>query len=367
MNRAAPPATTDWSTSRNRRRWLVLISALAVGLLLQLLPALILDRRDRILPRFVFWIVEMPTLVVALSLAYDWSQKRNVRPRDSVLVSFLLAVVIGGASAVVAHHLVLHFWGSEALPGPPGKPVALLAMIVFGIMAGLFTAGLWAFSFVYPFALEDSHLRALEAEKFKLEAESLRAESELQSLRARLEPHFLLNTLNAIAGLVTQEPKEARRLLATLGELLSDTLREGEIQTLAREMIWLRGYASILEARFRGALDFEWHVDESVQALEVPRLFLQPLVENAVTHGALRRRGGGGLVQIDVARSEDRLVCRIRDNGPGFDESAIREGAIGVSVVRQRLRLWSVDARLDFTSSDAGTTATVILPLPEGA
>ncbi len=83
-----------------------------------------------------------------------------------------------------------------------------------GAIMALFQSGIWALAFIYPYAIEDARFRRLEAEKFRVEADKLRASAELGHIRAQLEPHFLLNTLNLIAGLVTQNPREARRLLA---------------------------------------------------------------------------------------------------------------------------------------------------------
>ncbi|HSC89263.1 MAG TPA: histidine kinase, partial [Polyangiaceae bacterium] len=241
----------------------------------------------------------------------------------------------------------------------------------FGALTGLFHGGLWAFAFVFPFVMEDARLRALESDRLRLEAETLRAQGELSRLRSQLEPHFLLNTLNAIAGLIGQEPREARRLLALLGELLSDSLVEtGEAQTLGREMTWLRGYTAILEARFRGALTVAWDIEQRAEDVLVPHLLLQPLIENAVTHGALKRGEGGEVrVRARLATTDTRgprLVCEIEDNGPGF-EGAVRPGAIGLAAVRRRLSLWSAEARLTLESSERGSRAIVELPEREVA
>jgi LytS/YehU family sensor histidine kinase len=249
---------------------------------------------------------------------------------------------------------------------PSGRPASYLGVTLFGGIFGLFHCGLWALAFVYPAAVEDRRLRAAEADKLRLEAEALRTTAELSRLRSQLEPHFLLNTLNAIAGLVTQDPREARRLLACLGELLGDTLQaDGDTQTLGRQVAWLKGYASILESRFTGSLRFEWDVAANVQQVLLPRLLLQPLLENAVTHGALKG-GGPGLVRL-TARREVRdgtpvLVCTVEDDGPGFDPAVTREGGIGLPAARRRLALWSPDARFDIRSSGDGTRVVVELP-----
>jgi LytS/YehU family sensor histidine kinase len=234
-----------------------------------------------------------------------------------------------------------------------------LRSTLFGVLSAQLYFGLWALAFVYPFAVESASIRTLEAQQ-------LRSEAELAHLRAHLEPHFILNTLNAIAGLVTDDPREARRLLVCLGDLLRDAVQEtGELQRLDKQIAWLRRYAQILEARHRGALAFRWDVAPECEGVILPRLLLQPLVENAVKHGALRRSGEGQVVVRAelVGDAPPRLVCTIEDNGPGIPDTQTRSGAFGLHAVRRRLQLRFTDqASLRLESSGSGTRSIVELP-----
>ncbi len=226
---------------------------------------------------------------------------------------------------------------------------------------GLTYFALWALAFVLPAVAEDARVRALEADK-------LRTQAELAQLRSHLEPHFLLNTLNAIAGLVTEDPREARRLIGTLGDLLRDSVTpEGEMQTLDEQIEWLRRYAQILETRHAGHLAFHWEVGGGTQRALLPRLLLQPLVENAVKHGALMRAGGGKITVRTELADGPKLICTIEDNGPGVPNKATRPGAFGLLSVRRRLALrYSDGATLRLESSPAGTRSVVELPLEQG-
>jgi LytS/YehU family sensor histidine kinase len=241
-------------------------------------------------------------------------------------------------------------------------PLPYVAAATIGAAYGVLDCGVWALAFVLPAVVEVARNHALEAEK-------LRTETELARLRSQLEPHFLLNTLNMIAGLVTRDPREARRLLGCLGELLTDVARSGEAHTLAQELGWLKRYAFILETRHVGALTFRWAVDESLGDAVVPYLLLQPLVENAVQHGALRAKGGTGEVSVSVSvvydgpQKEPWIVCEVRDNGPGLEEKPVREGALGLHAVRRRLELRDDGSDLRITTSSRGTSATVRMPL----
>jgi DNA-binding LytR/AlgR family response regulator len=175
---------------------------------------------------------------------------------------------------------------------------------------GLAVAGLWLLVFQLPMLIDRAQLRALETER-------LRSEAELSRVRVHLHPHFLLNTLNAIAGLVTEDAAEARRLIAALGDLVRDALSDGdEPRPFAAEVAWLRRYAEILEARHRGLISFRWELAEETLAALVPRLLLQPLVENAVTHGALRKRDGGSVCVRSEANYGGTVRFVIEDEWP---------------------------------------------------
>jgi signal transduction histidine kinase len=227
-----------------------------------------------------------------------------------------------------------------------------------GFALGVASFGLWALAFVVPFAAEDARIRALEADR-------LRTLAELAQLRSYLEPHFLLNTLSAVSGLVAEDPREACRLLAALGELLRDARQaDDEMQPLHQEIRWLERYAHILEVRHAGQVAFRWEVDGKVRQALLPRLLLQPLVENAVQHGALMRARGGEILVRAELQPGPRLVCTVEDNGPGVPEGAPRQGAFGLLAVRRRLALRYADrASLRLESSSAGTRSVVEVPL----
>src|SRR5262249_15824002 len=222
-----------------------------------------------------------------------------------------------------------------------------------------FMLGYWVVTYVFPYTTDDARLRALEAER-------LRRSAELANLRSNLEPHFLLNTLNAIAGLISEDPKEARRLIAALGDLLGDSLDDRDMETLGEQIEWLRQYASILESRHHDRLRVSWEVDDNAGPIVVPRFLLQPLVENAVNHGALSRQADGEvLVRVKLIHDAPgpMLLCEVRDNGPGPGSGVVRDGAKGLALVQSRLDSLNVGARLRLEAVPPGTRAIVELPL----
>jgi signal transduction histidine kinase len=305
----------------------------------------------RILARVAFHALELPILMIALSTTFDWSVRRRLSAAQGLGAGVGIATLIGcafgllyGSAARYVPELRLHF----------ANGVTPIRSALYGVLNAQLYFGVWALAFVYPFAVESAGVRALEAQ-------NLRTEAELARLRSHLEPHFLLNTLNAIAALVTEEPREARRLLACLGDLLRDAVLEtSEVQRLDKQIAWLRRYAQILEARHHGSLRFRWDIAPDCSPALLPRLLLQPLVENAVKHGALRRQDGAGEVAIRASRRADgALVCVVEDNGPGFPDSGVREGAFGLRAVRRRLALEAPRATFRLESTPGFTRSIV--------
>jgi signal transduction histidine kinase len=347
------------------KRWVIGTLVIQGLMILQLVRSFL--NRDRNAPlALAFLVVTVPVLTFTASLCHRWVTRRRLGSGLALFINLVMNAAVGAACTVIITALIRNVPSLSTLSdGTRSYPIAA----AIGGGYGLFMCAYWALAFVYPFAAEDARLRALETEKLKLEAEQLRAAAELAHLRAQLEPHFLLNTLNTIAGLVTQDPREARRLLACLGDLLRDALRDAdEMQTLDDEIAWLRRYAEILESRHAGSLSFQWEIEKAAENVSLPRLLLQPLVENAVKHGALRRRGGGGTVLVRAvvspaeSASTTRLICTIEDNGPGVPNTPPRSGAIGLRAVRRRLELKYADASMRLESSPDGSRAIVELP-----
>jgi len=340
---------------RRRRILGVLVMA---GIALLQLASEFLGVHDvvRFLSKSVALLVGLPLLVVGANGVFRWA----VRNRFGLVASLSVAAVASGAFFA----LLLRATRAVTLaivPLPPNyEPFGEGDVLRVGFTMGLTYFALWALVFILPVVVEDARVRALEADK-------LRTQAELAQLRSHLEPHFLLNTLNAIAGLVTEDPRQARKLLGNLGDLLRDSVAPGEeMQALDEQIEWLRRYAQILETRHAGNLMFRWEIGDGTSRALLPRLLLQPLVENAVKHGALMR-AGGGQITVRTERSGPKLVCTIEDNGPGVPNKATRPGAFGLVSVRRRLALrYSDAATLRLESSAGGTRSVVELPLEEG-
>lgn len=205
-------------------------------------------------------------------------------------------------------------------------------------------------------------LRDREREQHSVQLQAQLAEARLDALRMQINPHFLFNTLHAISAMVDRDPAGVRKMIARLSELLRTTTdsRAADEVSLRQELQYLDRYIEIMEIRFRGRLRVERHIDDSTLAACVPNLILQPLVENALEHGA-SRAVGEGLVEISSRREGDRLILRVRDNGPGV---AVSTEGIGLGNTRARLaQLYGDRAGVTLTTGeDGGAVAEITLP-----
>ena len=197
--------------------------------------------------------------------------------------------------------------------------------------------------------------RQRELSQSKLQAQL--AGAELQILKMQLQPHFLFNTLQAISTLVGKDPQTAKRMIALLGDLLRAAIdRTGEQEVPLRdELDLLERYVQIELVRFGDKLRVDFNIDDrSLDAL-VPALLLQPLVENAIRHGA-RSLGGPAEVRIKTLVQGARLLLIVEDDGPGMPEPDRRNPrGLGLENTRARLgHLYGAQQRLNLQNREAG-------------
>jgi len=204
------------------------------------------------------------------------------------------------------------------------------------------------------------------------ELSKLSMEAELRALRAQIQPHFLFNALNTIGSLIRTAPDKAFDTLLRLTSLLRGVLRSaGPTATLEEEMKLVESYLEVERARFEERLRVEVSIPLALLSANIPTLILQPLVENAIKHGISPQRSGGSVsieASVDRSGNAPRLVLRVRDNGAGATDHAIRRGrreGVGLKNVEDRLRVqYGADASLSIESAPGlGTVVTAMLPL----
>jgi two-component system, LytTR family, sensor histidine kinase AlgZ len=198
-------------------------------------------------------------------------------------------------------------------------------------------------------------------------ATKMALEARLSSLEARLHPHFLFNTLNAISCLIQDDPDRAERTVERLASLLRfslDATQRGLVP-LGQELDIVADYLEIEKTRLGERLSWTLEVTGDVKACEVPPLTVQTLVENSIKHAIAPRRSGGRL-RIEASEADDRLVLAVWDDGPGFTPAAMCPGH-GLETLQGRLAArFGPAAALTVGRRDGGTLVTVSLPRARG-
>ena len=273
-------------------------------------------------------------------------------------------LVVSGIAIAIAVYVLLDFARSQIITFPRrrGGPPVFAPLREIGrfrfLNQLLVYAAVLATGFAREFFLRD---RRRQQHQVRLQAQL--ADARLDALRMQLNPHFLFNTLHAVSALVERDPGGVRRMIARLSELLRHTIesRGTDEVPLREELSFLRRYIEIMEIRFQGRLRVAMNVaDDTLDAL-VPNLILQPIVENALEHGAARAEGAGQ-IEISARRTGDELVLSVRDNGPGLSGSTSSGVGVGNTLARLE-QLYGDSAALTLADAEGGgVCATIALP-----
>lgn len=256
--------------------------------------------------------------------------------RPHVAIPVHLAAAASAAALVV---VLERPFAAVELPGNAGTYVLLVAVLLVLDVA--------------------RQARAAELRSASLEAQL--TDARLATLRTQLHPHFLFNTLNGLLPLVTLDPEAASRVLVQLGDLLRATFGHdlSQIVPLASEVDFLRRYLEIEAIRFRDRLTVRFDVAEGTLDAVVPRLVLQPLVENAIKHGVSRRPGPGTLA-LSSRRDGAALVVEIR-NDAADDDRPPRPDGVGIANTRARIsQIYGTAASLEAGREGVDAFLTVL-------
>jgi signal transduction histidine kinase len=304
------------------------------------------------------------TIAGGVGFATPW------RPALTALgISFLFSNCIGIPVALTLPRLGAYVWTRFTFPinwiimcavmmalALPGSALAIGLLIAAGVLApadfGEWFAGSTRISILTTLtigvavtAYELMRTRLAEAtlalrtkERDEAEARRLASEARLSSLEARVQPHFLFNTLNSISALIPRDPEGAERMTGQLASLMRSSLDDtgALLVPLSQELKVVRDYLEIERVRFGARLRYEVHADEHVINVMVPRLSLQTLVENSVKFAVSPRRDGASIT-IRARQEGGTLHVGVEDDGPGFD-GRLPEGH-GLALLKDRLEL----------------------------
>lgn len=213
-----------------------------------------------------------------------------------------------------------------------------------------------------------------------VEEQRQKRKSELKALQAQINPHFLYNTLDSIIWMAEWgKTNEVVLMTSSLAKLLRQSIsNQNELVRVEEEVEYTRSYLTIQKMRYKDKLEYEILVDQEVQGKKIPKLVLQPLVENAIYHG-IKYKEGKGVVCIEGFKAGTHMVLKVTDDGNGMTkeqlskifekrETDTRRNGVGVLNVHERIQLYyGKEYGLKFSSEEGlGTTVEVYVPWEEG-
>ncbi|MDY0235400.1 MAG: sensor histidine kinase [Gudongella sp.] len=202
------------------------------------------------------------------------------------------------------------------------------------------------------------------------EKESFLRESEIRSLYSQINPHFLYNTLDTIVWMA--EFGDSEKVIATtksLAQFFRISLSQGSDKiTLGDEIEHIKQYLFIQKQRYDDHLKYDIDCPETYKSIKVPKIILQPIVENAIYHG-IKELDEVGFIKIQVEKNEHQLILKVIDNGVGFDSNTEKStltklGGVGIQNVNKRLQLiYGNESGVQIDSKiGVGTVVTIIIP-----
>jgi two-component system LytT family sensor kinase len=223
----------------------------------------------------------------------------------------------------------------------------------------------------------ERRLEAIDREKENIERARREAhlvkqlvEAELRALRAQINPHFLFNSLNSIAALITAEPEAAEEMIIRLAKIFRHVLtyHDRPFSSVTEEISFLQTYLEIEKVRFGDRLQVQFDIEAATSQLAIPTFILQPLVENSLKHG-LGPKVGENLLTIRVRQLSERLELTVEDNGVGASVTKKVPGrdctGLGLRNVEERLQtVYRGDAQFCFESAPRmGSRAQILIPI----
>ncbi|QYR52538.1 sensor histidine kinase [Lysobacter soyae] len=315
-----------------------LISIFAAGELLALILALAPELQEARLIRFgvlsfaIQWIA-----IFTLSLLYLFRKPLRAWPvwRVILLATTLMFALTVVSSGITQWLLV------------PGQSIMQTGLRLFGALLCMMLFGLLALR---------SHWTA-QSQEYRAK------QSELSALQARVDPHFLFNTLNTAIALLHARPDAAEQVLLDLSDLFRAALSETQIISLEKELELTDRYLEIEQIRFGDRLRIMRQYPEQLPDISLPSLSIQPLVENAIRHGIEPMlRGGCVVIRVDAQR--DKILIEIENERGRADASPPRAGhKVGVAGVKARILAATQGiGSLETESDDTRHLARIVLP-----
>jgi len=312
-------------------------------------------------------------------IAYDTSKTTDwisvAAVSESFFVTDIVRVIRANVVTVVFVLLLLSIVISAFVSVTITRPIRSLNTAISQVGTGNFDlvvpekGSLEIRKLIYKFNSMNSNIQNLIEENYK--SAILKNEAEIKALNLQLDPHFMYNTLNIInLKLIKSNQDETSEIIMSLSTMLKYSLGSGnDLVMLEKDLSYTRSYIHIMQTRFEGKFHVEYHIDPRLYEFNVPKFFIQPLVENALIHGFKGMERNGELRIAGWMDEHYRYFC-VEDNGIGISPERLRElsdpnsGSIGIANVRDRIRMvYGKPFDLNIESEvGKGTKITVQMP-----
>ncbi|MGV3558314.1 sensor histidine kinase [Larkinella arboricola] len=323
----------------------------------------------------LYWLIELLFWWAATPVIIWCAQRFSLLRKQSasrfamqLLTHVLIAALLYGIELVIEHLLL-----GSAIAHEQGRAITVRRVLVvfflsFGTAFSQYMLLVVCYSVLtHIYKLQSLKEQNLQTELINEQLNTQLANAQLQALKMQLNPHFLFNTLHSIVSmLMGNQSRRAIQMVTTLSDLLRSVLmrQQANFLTLREEMTLAKQYLAIQAIRFEDRLTVEYDIAPEAEHCLLPQLILQPLVENAITHG-IANRAESALIRISAQRQEDVLLVEVFDNGLGQKGRRNTAGTgLGLSNTRSRLeKAYGDKAQLQFDQPPGGTT-TIRLRIP---
>ncbi|MBL7472914.1 sensor histidine kinase [Robertkochia sediminum] len=280
-------------------------------------------------------------------------------PLEKLLVRVVPSILLLSVIYVLISNVKWYFFWSTLMD----PNVSFKEAIVYWnpiLITALRLMSIW----ILAYHLYHYYQKEVNTAKENAQLSTLIKQTQLDNLSAQLNPHFLFNSLNSIKSLILENPDTARRGIDLLSDLLRSSLYEKDkgLNTLRSELDLVNDYIELEKLRFEERLSMDVSVDKSLEAVKVPTLSVQLLVENAIKHG-IDKKVQGGRISLVIHKSDDEMHIQV--SNPGKISGDAPGGGLGLKNLRDRLYLQFKDkASLTLKQLDQDRVqATIRLPL----
>lgn len=317
-----------------------------------------------------FWAAMMNQVLWGFLVpAVYWVYLRLGKKENRLRLSW--GVLLGSVVVAAFHEFSSYFvwFGINDFIGRKELDAGIWQIIYKGFPAGFISQWFvfWIIYSIFAALVNARRFREKQVELANLQIQL--SEARLNALKFQMQPHFLFNTLNTISSLIDFSKKDAQGIITKLGNLLRIILEKNARNSipLQEELSFIENYLGIEEMRFQDRLTVTFKIQEETKSASVPRLILQPLVENAIKHGLKNKEENATILIESYELPDDRIFISVSDNGIGSAKSLneLTKNRIGLKNVKDRLQLMYGNAAQFLVKSQPNQGFAVVIEIPK--